>query len=88
MQFYEGQLFRKLSNYVCNDVNGLPSRVMPVASFVVKRLKHPAKNLGPILGPNKNMSHFSLEQLSTGTPSLSTYRPFPPWHSLAVLSAR
>ena len=58
MQFYEGQLFRKLSNYICNDVNGLPSRVMPVASFVVKRLKHPAKNLGPILGP----SHFGSEQ--------------------------
>ena len=30
---------------------------------------------------------FSPEQLSTGTPSLLTYRPFPPWHSLAVLSA-
>ena len=26
-----------------------------VANFVVKLLKHPAKNLGPILGPSKNM---------------------------------
>ena len=24
-------------------------------TFVVKRLKHPAKNLGSILGPSKNM---------------------------------
>ena len=50
MQFYEGQLFRKLSNYICNDVNGLPSRVMPVASFVVKRLKQ------------KSRTHFGSEQ--------------------------
>ena len=31
---------------------------------------------------------FSPEKLSIGTPSLPTYRPFPPWHSLAVLSVR
>ena len=59
MQFYEGQLYRKLRNYICNDVNGLPSRAMriivPVASFVVKRLKRHGKNLGPILGLSKNM---------------------------------
>ena len=55
MQFYEGQLFRKLRNYICNDVNGLPPRAMPVASFVVKRLKRHGKNLGPILGLSKNM---------------------------------